>query len=77
MGSKRNPERTVKRYGAAEIFGHALVSLQPIELQRLTKSNRGIKCPFKSNDVLCCPGSAGIGQLPFRASEYGLYGAQI
>jgi hypothetical protein len=54
MVEKRNSERIIRRFGAAELFGQALTSLQPAELRRLAKSNhRTITCPFKPKHAPC------------------------
>ncbi len=46
--------RLVRRFGAAEIFGRAVESLEPSELRRLAaSSNRDVVCPFKPNRGSC------------------------
>jgi len=46
------PDRQMKRFGAAELFGLAVAALQPAEVQRLSMTpNRDQVCPFKPKRV--------------------------
>ncbi|NGZ09382.1 MAG: hypothetical protein CV088_08335 [Nitrospira sp. LK70] len=55
MPARQQPTlRPSKRYGAAELFGHSLVGIDPKELQRLSSAdNRAIPCPFKPDHASC------------------------
>lgn len=46
--------RPSRRYGAAELFGRAVATLQPGELRTLASTpNREVTCPFKPNRLPC------------------------
>ncbi len=55
MPARQQPAlRPSKRYGAAELFGHSLVGIDPKELRRLSSAdNRAISCPFKPDHASC------------------------
>lgn len=55
MPRRQQPSnRPSRRYGAAELFGHALVGINPKQLQRVSSvDNRAISCPFKPDQASC------------------------
>src|SRR3989442_8377970 len=47
-------KRPSKRYGAAELFGRAIVSLTREELNRLSTANhKDMPCPYKADRAAC------------------------
>ena len=51
---KSKAQRFSRRYGAAELFGRAIVSLSREDLKRLSSANhKETLCPFKTGQVAC------------------------
>lgn len=51
---KTKTQRLSRRYGAAELFGRAIVSLSREDLKRLSSANHNeVPCPFKAGKIAC------------------------
>jgi hypothetical protein len=54
LDNKGQRARATKRFGAAELFGQAVVSLIPEEFRRLARAaNREMECPFHPDRTPC------------------------
>ncbi len=49
----RSDQRVKRRYGAGELFGIAVSSLTPDELQRFSAAGLKIPCPYKASGANC------------------------
>ena len=64
--------RTIRRFGAAELFGQPLCTLEAAELRRLSGvPNSRMECPFKSNHKPCSKKGGVCSLIAFEKDQGG------